>query len=478
MKKIVFVNPPLSGREQGETLHAAVGRSMPYGLISVAAAARQAGYDVSLIDAANCGYGIQETANRVIGEAPDYVGISAVTVSIRNAASVAAELKLRRSGLGIIVGGVHVSAVPDETLSECEGFDIGVVGEGEQTIIELLRALENGLPLETVHGIVYRSGGKVKRTPPRPFVTDLDSLPMPAWDLLPDMRTFYRLSATSYIRLPAATLVTSRGCPGSCIFCSSKAMFGGLRCFSADYVMGMIAHLIQTYGIRDISIYDDNFIVLKERMRDMCAIIKRNRMKFSWSCYSRVDHGDPELFKLMKDAGCWQISYGIESGSQRILDFARKGVTVAQIEETIENTKKAGLRARGFFIVGHLSEDRESLRDTLKLLLRLRLDDFHITYFTPFPGTKAAEIAGQYGRFERAWEKMNMYYPVFIPSGISRMDMERCSRQAYRRFYLRARILAGYFLILLRYPDNFARLLNGARAVFAMIFSRRRQGEA
>ncbi|MFA5319838.1 MAG: radical SAM protein [Candidatus Omnitrophota bacterium] len=469
MKKIVLVNPPLSSRQQGSLLSAAIGRTVPYGLLSVAAAIRQAGYEVMVVDAANSDYGIQEAADVIMALRPDYIGISAVTVSVKNAGMLADEIKKRKKDTLIMLGGMHISAIPERTLREFPGIDIGVVGEGEETVVELLRTLKNNACLGTVKGIVFRSGSGVVKTDARPFICELDSIPLPAWDLLTDRRTFYRLSATSHIRLPAAPIVTSRGCTANCIFCSCKAMFGELRCFSVRYVIRMIKQLINEYGIKDISIYDDNFISRKERVYEFCETIRDEKLRFSWSCYSRVDHGDEKLFRMMKKCGCWQISYGIESGSQRILDFIGKGITVDQIVKTVDLTKDAGLRARGFFMLGHLSEDRLSIKETLRLLLKLKLDDFHIAYYNPFPGTTTALLAERYGTVDHSWEKMNMHNPSFIPYGLTVKELEFYSKYAYRRFYFRYRIICGYLWIIFRYPENILRVVKGFKAVICKI---------
>ncbi len=469
MKRLVLVNPPLSSRQQGSLLSSAIGRTVPYGLLSVAAAARKAGYDVKVVDAANSGYGIREAAGAVTGLRPDYIGISAVTVSVKNSGALAGEIKERGCGAPVIIGGMHVSALPEATMREFPAFDIGVAGEGEETIVELLAALENRTGLHQVKGLVLREAGGPVRTAERPFISDLDSIPLPAWDLMGDNRTFYRLSATSHIRLPAAPIVTSRGCVSSCIFCSCRAMFGDLRCFSVRYVMRMIKQLVDDYGIKDVSIYDDSFVSRGERVREFCETILRDGLSFSWSCYSRVDHGDADLFRLMKKAGCWQISYGIESGSQRILDFIGKGVTLERIERAVDDTKKAGLRARGFFMLGHLSEDRGSIKETLRLLLKLKLDDFHIAYYNPFPGTRTASLADRYGTVDPDWDKMNMHNPSFIPFGLTVRELESSSKYAYRRFYFRARIILGYLGVIFRYPENILRVLKGFKAVVCKI---------
>jgi radical SAM superfamily enzyme YgiQ (UPF0313 family) len=248
-------------------------------------------------------------------------------------------------------------------------------------------------------------------------------------------------------------------------------MYGNLRCFSATYVLSMIEHLVKTYGIRDISIYDDNFLFHEERVREICNSILANRLDLSWSCYSRVDHGNLELFKLMKKAGCWQVSYGIESGSQRILDSIKKDVTLRQISDTVRMTKRAGLRCRGFFIIGHLQDDQDSVQETIEFMRRLPLDDFHFTTFTPLPGTVAYSMADQYGAFDRTWSKMNLQYPCFIPKALTAERMEELSRMAYRKFYFRPRIVMSYLSMLVRHPGNVRRLANGANALLTRVFS-------
>ena len=471
MKKIVLLNPPLSEEERGGKLRSAIAVGMPYGLLSIASVVRNHGYEVSLIDATNLGYSTAETVERILALAPDYVGITTVTLAIDRCSEVAASLKARNPDLQVIAGGAHISSTPKETMRLYPALDIGVIGEGEETIVELLKALDEKRDLAGIKGIIYRKDGEIVQEQRRPFQTDLDRLPFPAWDVLPDLK-MYRPSAPSYVRLPSTTIVTSRGCPGRCIFCNSKAMYGNLRCFSAGYVLSMIEHLVKTYGIRDLSIYDDNFLFFEDRVRQICNTIIANRMDLTWSCYSRVDHGNLELFKLMKKAGCWQVSYGIESGSQRILDSIKKDVTLRQISDTVKLTKQAGLRTRGFFTIGHLQDDLDSIRETIEFMRSIPLDDFHFTTFTPLPGTAAYAMADRYGTFDRTWSKMNMQYPCFIPKGLTAEQMEGLAQAAYKKFYFRPRIVGSYLSMLAHHPANVRRLMNGANALITKIFTK------
>jgi anaerobic magnesium-protoporphyrin IX monomethyl ester cyclase len=469
-RKLLLLNPPLSEEERSGALAKATGRSLPYGLLSIASVVRLAGYSVEVMDAEHLGYSVEETCARILAADPAYLGITTVTLSIDRTAELARLIKAKNPAITIIAGGAHISSAADETMQRFPGFDVGVLGEGEITVVALLKALDAGADLQTVEGLIYRAGDAIRRTGHRPHIQDLDTLPFPAWDLLPGLARDYRPSAPSYVRLPATTIVTSRGCFGHCLFCNSRAIHGGLRCFGADYVLKMMRHLQSTYGIRDLSIYDDNFIYFKERIEKICRGIIDGKLDFTWSCYSRVDQGDLELFKLMKRAGCWQVSYGVESGSQAVLDFIRKDVTLDQIRRTITLTKKAGLRTRGFFMIGHLTDTPETVRETIRFMQKLPLDDFHFTTFTPLPGTTAYRIADQYGTFDKTWSKMNLQYPSFVPKALTAELMEKLSKLAYRQFYFRPKIILSYLLMLLRYPNNINRLFNGLQALVSRIF--------
>lgn len=477
-KKILLLNPPLSAKLRGGSLKAAVARSIPYGLLSLASVIRKAGYRVSILDATNLELGVEETVREIVEMRPDYLGITTVTLSVENAAEVAERLKEKLPGIVVLAGGAHMSSAPVETMQRLRPFDVGVIGEGEETILEVLSCLDEGESLDGVLGVIFRKDGAVVRNKRRPLIQDLDALPLPAWDLLRGMPEFYRPSAPSYVRLPSTTIVTSRGCNGNCLFCNSKALFGRLRCFSADYVIAIIKHLIRSYGIRDISIYDDNFILDRERIERICRAMIDARLELTWSCYSRADQGDAELFSLMKRAGCWQLSYGIESGSQMILDFIRKGITLEQIRKTVAETKKAGIRTRGFFMIGHIKETRETIQETVDFMNSIPLDDFHFTYFTPLPGTPVYSIAEKYGKFDRAWDKTSMQIPVFLPEGLTADDLEKYSKKAYAKFYFRPRVIAAYLRMLIKYPGNIKRLWNGFVALMTRVFSKGQTSES
>lgn len=475
MTRIVFVNTPLTAEETAGPLASAAARVPPLGLVAMASAAAAAGFDARIVDAANFNLGYDETVSRILALQPDLVGLTSVTVSIHNAAAIAARLKKIRPEIVTVVGGVHVSAAPEETMERFPCFDIGVLGEGDETIIDVLAHLED-LDPEKIEGLVIRKNGGILRTPPRAPVADLNALPLSRWDLLPDLARHYRPAMPVIHRLPSATLMTSRGCPGKCIFCNTGTVSGKhIRAYNPGAMISEIEALVAQYGIRDLNIYDVNFVALGRRLADIAALWTDRGFDLTMSVYARVDDITEEKLDILKQMGCWQITFGLESGSQRILDLIRKGFTLDTAAKALALTVRKGISARGLFMIGHPGETAETIEATLDFLLRTPLDDFHITYFTPLPGTVSYKIAGEYGRFEENWEAMSCFRPVYFPWDVNKKLMERKVREAYRRFYFRPRILKTY-LRSLTTPGGRMKFFLGGRALLASAFSGHRAG--
>jgi radical SAM superfamily enzyme YgiQ (UPF0313 family) len=446
---------------------AGAGSSLPsLGILFLAAVTRQGGYQTGLADAAALDLPSDELLSRVSAASPDVLGLSATTFSIYHAAAFARRVKEQFPDIKVIIGGPHVSAAPLETMERFTEFDVAVIGEGENTIIELLTALDAGSPLDQIQGIVVRQGEKILSTGRRAFITDLDQLPYPAWDLLEGFPDRYPPATFKVKKLPAASLVTSRGCPNRCIFCDRSVFGSNCHAFSTEYVVGMIRHLTTQYGVREFSFEDDTFITFKKRLHAICQEIISLGLDISWTCLGRVNSIDPESLALMKRAGCWQISFGIESGNQEILTTIHKNVTLEQIRKALHLCRKAGILSKGFFIVGHPGETRETLAQTLDFALDLPLDDISATMLTPFPGTEIYDRAAEFGEFDRDWARMNLLNTVFIPYGLTREILEQAQRDMLRRFYLRPRIILGYLSRLATNPAMLKGLIAGFRALF------------
>ncbi|UZJ38150.1 B12-binding domain-containing radical SAM protein [Prosthecochloris sp. SCSIO W1103] len=417
----------------------------PIGLCYLAAVVKNIGVKAFIIDSPALNYDVTETVNEIVGINPDMVGITAATISISNAADVAKELKKRKYNKPIILGGPHVTALPEKTLEVYPEFDYAVIGEGEETIADIIQNGINKGKLCDIKGIAIREGNGVIRTERRPFVKNLDSMPLPAWDLLPNFPNNYSQSAQKSNRSPSASLITSRGCYGQCTFCDTSVFGSRIRAHSAKYVIEMIKNLIDKYKIKEITFCDDNFIVNNNRLKSICEYMMQSEVDLSWSCCARIDTvKNKEKLEMMKDAGCWQISYGIESGNQKILDEEKKNVKIDKICEVVDWTDKAGIKVKGFFMMGHPLETVETMRETIRLAKRLPLSYAHVTYVTPLPGTELYKTAINYGEFDGDWTKMNMWTPIFIPFGLTEKEMEKYKKRFFVEFYFRPRIIFNY----------------------------------
>lgn len=469
MSKIVFCKPPLPLEKLYGKLSKGGNEMPPLGLCYLAGVTMKNNFETSIVDSLPLGLNFKETVNEIIKQRPKYVGITAVTISIGNAARLALMLKEKDRNLVIIIGGPHVTAVPEQTLKKFPQFDIGVISEGEITIVELLSALENNENLRLVKGIIFRENGNLYSTERREFIKDLDTLPFPAWDLLPDITKYYQPAADSLAKLPSTSLVTSRGCYGKCTFCDQSVFGNRCRANSAEYVMRMIKHLYYDYGIKDIHIFDDNFTLFRPRLKELCNMIIDEKMDLSLFCMARVDTVTPEILKLLRKAGFWQIAWGIESGSQKILDNIKKNVTVRQNEETLWWSRRAGIRNQGYLMLGNFGETKETVMETFDFIKRAPIDDFHITYFMPFPGSPAYEEIDKYGTFDRNWDRVSEFFPNFVPNDLTVKQLLRYHKLAYMKFYLRPKIIFYYILKIIRHPQIASKLITGFISFLAFI---------
>lgn len=431
--RIMLINPPINAAYYKWEMQ--LGSKLPpLGLLSLAAYTRSKGFDAAILDAYNLGLSPDDTLKAITEFSPTHVGITATTSFINFAAALAKLIREEAPGIAILIGGSHISAVPEETMRKFPWFDIGVLGEGEETIIELLNC-KQGQGLENIAGLVYRDGDRVKRTKSRPYIKELDKLPFPAWDIISGFPNLYCPTPTNYKRKPVASLVTSRGCPYNCTFCDRSVFGVNYRSFSHNYVISLITDLKDKFGIREVCFYDDTFTVDKPRLQKICEALQKNRLDITWSCLGRVDLADKETLKLMKKSGCWLISYGVESCSEDILKLHKKRIDLNQVERAIRLTHDAGIRTRGFFMIGNPLETQKSIEAMRKFVFRIPLDEIHISFFTPLPGSEAYDFAAKYGTFDDNWQAMDMYSPNFVPFGWTKKMLVERHADLYKQFY-------------------------------------------
>ena len=478
-KKItaVFMTPPVTLEERYGPL-ATSGNCVPcLASLILAALARSKGYGAHVIDCAAEGLTQAEAMERLEGLEPDLVGFTTTTLTTLPAERLARAVKVRFPRARVVVGGPHATAVPEETLERCASFDAAALHEGEETLLDLLEALEHGeSDFTRVAGLACRDAeGMIRRTPPRTYFRELDTLPFPAWDLLNEFPDRYTPGFFKVRQMPSTSFVSSRGCPFECSFCDTAVFGQKIRSHSAAYMADLFEYLNRQFGIRDVTFEDDTFMVYRRNVEAFCRELQQRNLRMTWACNSRVSLAHPDLLQSMKAAGCWHISYGIESGSQEILDHESKKITLKQIEEGIRNTAEAGIAAKGFFIVGHARETQETLQATYELTRCLPFADLSVTCMTPFPGSPLSKNAHEFGEFQDDWTQMNLLNPVFIPHGLTAADLRYWQRKILRDFYFRPRTLISYAGRVLRHPSP-RYILGVARSAGALVrhvFSRK-----
>lgn len=408
----------------------------PLGLGYLAAVLEAAGHEVHIIDPDAEQLDDDAVSLLVRAGKPDLVGITATTPLYENALAVA-ELVKRNSSAKTVLGGMHATLMPRECALN-PGIDFVVIGEGELTIVELAACLETGGDISLINGLVHKREDGIVQNEVRAVIRDLDSIPFPARHLFGTRRYAY----PDALRGPAFPIITSRGCPGTCTFCTAQYLHGRqFRYRSAENVLDEIEMLIRDYGAREIHIWDDNFITKRDRVfafRD--GIIRRKiRIPIAFPNGLRADFISKDLLSALKEAGTYSIAIGVESGNQAILDSIHKGIRLEQIETAFRLAKEAGIETWGFFLLGLPGEDAEMISETLEFALRLDpcIAKFHI--LKPYP--KSA-VYNQLQKQGLIMDENYVHYgihtgPVHRLPTLSQEELLAWQRRCYRRFYLR-----------------------------------------
>jgi anaerobic magnesium-protoporphyrin IX monomethyl ester cyclase len=376
--KIALIAPPYPLEEAP---------SPPLGLCYVAAACEAAGADVIILDYIVSKYTPEKLKASLDAFAPDVVGATSVTMNFLGAVRIIQDAKRHNPDIITMMGGPHVSFDAPGTFSRYPELDLIVIGEGEQTLAELVPVLSSRHEWEQIRGIAFRKAGEIVITPDRELIHDLDSVPLPARHLLPMSR---------YLALGfPVSIITSRGCPNKCIFCLGRRMVGFKgRYRTPKLVVDEIEHIL-AYGFTRINIADDLFTANKQRVIALCEEIMNRGVKFTWSAFARVNTVDVEILSVMKEAGCDSISFGIESGNKEMLKRIKKGITLDQAKRAVASCKKVGLRTHASFMVGLPGESPQTLMETRRFAEELDIEHgYH--FLSPFPGTTIWEERENY----------------------------------------------------------------------------------
>lgn len=458
--RTLLINPPWV-RRNGNIWQDVASVMPPLGLAWLAAQLEQANFPVEILDAHAERLGWDNLADRLRSYGPrEIIGITATTSLIGNAMALARMARAEFPQALIVLGGVHPTVLPEEVLAEpC--VDLVVRGEGELTMLEIV----SGVVIPTIKGISFRDGERFVHTPDRPLVSNLDDLAPPAYHLLP-MDKYYP-AAGAYRRLPAISMLATRGCPGRCTFC--YRLFGNrIRARSGRKLAEEAKMLQDRFGIREICFYDDTFTAVRKEVEAFLDGLRDLKVDLTWSCFSRVDAVNEGLLQRMKEAGCHQIMYGVESASPEILRNIGKHITPEKVEKAIQLTKRVGIDVRAAFMIGNPGETVQSLEDTMDFAIRLTPDLVIFNIATPFPGTEMFKWADEHGLLlTKDWEDYDLSKPVMRLPTLERKDLEKFYSSAYRRFYLRA----GYVLQRLgklRSFSDVAQAIRGVRAVLSV----------
>jgi len=401
------------------------------GIAYVASSLRARGHEVDLLDGKLDGLTVDDIAARARERQPDLVGVTCMTVEFPRAAEIARRLKRDLPELPVVVGGAHVNAVGRQALEEGTGFDFACVGEGEHLACELADALERSGDIETIPGLVSRRGNEIVSGPPRPPPADYDALPFPAWDLFRPVDT-----------LP---LLTHRGCPFRCVFCSHNSGFKP-RYRTPANVLDEIEEILERYRPQRIRIEDETFGLHLGRTKAILdGIITRGlQRQVRFSAQTRVDRVDDEFMRLLRTANFELLELGVESGNAEILRAVEKGITLDQVERAVALAKRNGVRVWCKFILGHPHETHATIRDTIDFIAKINPHQLSVSIMTPFPGTPIHEMAlrgeGGYRLLTGGWEDFDKYSSgVLELETVSLGQLKRYQLACYANLYLRNR---------------------------------------
>ena len=384
---------------------------------------------------------------------PDLVGITSYTANIGLAGEVAGQVKNFRSETATVIGGLHASALPGETLHEFQHFDYLAFGEGEMTLLELSRALESGTSPKGLAGLAWReNGGRVELGPPRPFIDNLDALPFPDRSLVPV--TKYRPDPGNYFQLPSTGILFSRGCPFSCAYCSKAVFQQRLRYRGVENFIEEIEECCHKFGIRDFRLEDDGPTANPRKIGELCERLLVRERPITWNCFSRVDKVDPPLLRLMRRAGCYHVTYGVESANEQTLKRIHKEIDLDRARQAVQWTRREGIECKVNFIFGFPWETLADFNNTVRYACALNPDLVSFNIFKPLPGSLLYNSMIKEGAIHhRSWEDYFVTSDtLFFDASFTEQDLRQLIQWAFLRFYFRPVYIARRFLRLLRYP--------------------------
>lgn len=449
--KLVLANPPRI--DQLSRRPSAV-HEPPLGLAYLESYLRQEGVAVGVIDCQAEELSLEGTVRRILDAGASLVGLSAHTALVHAAAAVSEALKQANPAIRTILGGYHISCLPEESLQEFPTFDFGIYGEGEHSLLALLRALEDGGDLAAVEGLIYRDNGAVRVNPPRPYIRDLDALPPPDWDRFPlDRYTPHYNAGVRHREIP---LSTGRGCIGRCAMCA-RVTGERVRLRSLESIFAEIDRDLNDFQARSLVFMDETFTSDAARIEAVCdrLLEKGYAERVFWLCETRVNRVNRALLQKMARAGCRHISFGLESGNQEVLNRLNKGITLAQARDAVGWAREAGILVDDFFILGLPYDTDRTILDTIRFALSLPSHYANFFIMVPYPGTAVMEMAkrgeGGLRLLTTDWRQYGIQMGKALElETVPRARLELYQFLGYLLFYLRPRHI-GYMVRIVNF---------------------------
>ncbi len=426
--KILFISPPTDS-----AIKSVIGTTgPPLGLAYLASIAREKGFDARIVDSLAENLTYSDVEKIIKQYSPDIIGITSTTSMIPDAYAVAKMAKNISKDIVTIIGGPHVTFVPELTLQESPEIDYVVKGEGEIAFSGILDVLTKKKEKRDVLGIAYRKENGIMNNPPQPLIKDVDIIPEPSWDLLPMEK--YEIDNVQF-----GTIMTSRGCPYNCIFCSSSLQFGKQwRGHSVERVIDELKTLRYKYNKREIEFLDDTFTLNMKRALELTERIYKEGIDIRWSGSARVNLFNEEIAKNMKKAGAHTVYFGIESGSQATLDFIGKNITLEMAKSSVAKANKAGLHTLGSFIIGFPDDTVKDVKTTIKFSKNVGVTVAQFTIATPYPGTRLWDyVTERKLLLTMNWRKFTTLSPVIKLKNFTSDQILKWLSWAYISFYIR-----------------------------------------
>lgn len=424
--RVILVNPPLSfiqTHRGGEGTKTEILSYPPLGVLYLASVLENQSIKVKIIDAPALRIGVYETVHEIEKDKPDFIGVSATTPQTRTAVQLAKILREKyKDNLVIGLGGPHISADPD-FINRFPYFDFALTGEGEVTLPKILRKILDG---ERVRGTHH---GEVP--------SNLNEIPFPARHLINNDLYFMPIHKKKF-----TSIISSRGCPYNCLFCSRPVVGWNVRFRSPKNIVDEMKECISEFGIEWFQFVDDTFTLNRNQVIQLCNEIVNRKLEIEWGCQTRVDLVDEKLLGVMYKAGCQEISFGIESGSQRVRAVLRKNFTNKSIFKAFQFCREIGIETTAFFILGLPTETKDELCQTIKFSRMIESDYIEVHIATPFPGSDLFTIAVEEGVVPiDVWDKYAKGeiedLPIYVPPTLTAEDLHREQKRAYITFYFR-----------------------------------------